>query len=67
MELVLEKSILESEIKEVLERISGMENQKTDDGFGWNKEQLAELKETAELLAERANYLECLDLEENNE
>ncbi len=62
MELTLEKSLLESEIRDVLERISGMENQETNDGFGWNKEQLAEIKETAELLAERANQLECTDL-----
>lgn len=67
MDLNLEKSILESDIKEILKRILDMEFQKTNDGFGWNKEQLTEIKETAELLAERVNQLECFDLEENDE
>lgn len=67
MDLNLEKSILESDIKEILKRILDMESQKTNDGFGWNKEQLAEIKETAELLSEKVNRLECSDLEENDE
>lgn len=67
MELILQKSILEDEVRTVLETISGMETQKTDDGFSWNKEQLAEIKDTVELLSEKVNQLECFDLEENNE
>ena len=67
MELTLQKSILEDEVRTVLEIISDMETQKTDDGFSWNKEQLTEIKETTELLAERVNQLECFDLEENDE
>jgi len=64
MDLDLEKELLESVVKEALDWISDMETQETDDGFGWNKEQLSEIKETAELLAERVNKLECQDLKE---
>ncbi len=67
MELILQKSILEDEVRTVLETISGMETQETNDNFGWNKEQLTEIKETAELLLERVNQLESFDLEESDE
>lgn len=67
MELILQKSILEDEVRTVLKTISGMETQETNDNLGWNKEQLTEIKETAELLLERVNQLESFDLEENNE
>lgn len=67
MELTLQKSILDDEVRTVLKTISVMETQKTDDGFSWNKEQLAEIKETVELLSEKVNQLECFDLEENDE
>lgn len=67
MELILQKSILEDEVRTVLETISGMETQETNDNLGWNKEQLTEIKETAELLLERVNQLESFDLEESDE
>ena len=67
MELTLQKSILDDDVRTVLKTISVMETQKTDDGFSWNKEQLAEIKETVELLSEKVNQLECFDLEENDE
>lgn len=64
MELTLQKSILENDVRAVLETISGMKTQETNDGFSWNKEQLAEIEETAKLLTERVNQLECEDAEE---
>lgn len=67
MELILQKSILKDEVRTVLETISDMETQETNDNFGWNKEQLTEIKETAELLLERVNQLESFDLEESDE
>lgn len=63
-ELILKQSILEGNIREILRNIRELQYYEATDGFCFNKQELSEMEILAENLVEKANQLECIDLED---